>query len=120
MKNIIFVQHLRKHHIMTSDIKRERICSPYCWEISIQGDGYIDFNRGRLLIVQNNKSKLKKIYIAKRAKFFSINMSDEPSFCFTFKSSKSAVVLCTSLWTQWHNGTMAPGTFLFSKTLCVV
>ena len=56
----------------------------------------IDFYRGRLLIVQNNNSKLKKNKRAKWANFFSINMSDEPTFCFTFKSSKSAVVLLTS------------------------
>ena len=46
----------------------------------------IDFNRGRLLIVQINNTKLKKIEVTEWAKFFSINMSDEPIFCFNFQN----------------------------------
>ena len=50
----------------------------------------IDSNRGRLLVVQNNNSKLKKIIKLNEPSFFSINMSDEPSF-FTLKSSQSVM-----------------------------
>ena len=52
----------------------------------------MDFNSGRLLMVQINDSKLKKIESAEWANFFSINMSDKPKFC--FKCQKQLVSCC--------------------------
>ena len=72
------------------DLNHEQIFATYKTVYSI------DFKWGRLLIVQNNNSKLKKNLKSYMSHLFKHKHEWCANFCFTFKSSKSAVVLCTS------------------------